>query len=151
LAMGAVASGGVIVRNNQVLGALKMSEEGFASATAAALSELKERELALRGSEQELDIAGKTAIVVDDGMATGSTMQAAVEALRTLGPRSIVVAVPVAAPEVVTRMERVADEVVSLLTPRSLIAVGAWYRQFGQTPESEVRRLLDEANAERDL
>ncbi len=145
LAMGAVASGGVIVRNEQVLGLLKMSDEAFNAAAAAARTELKERELALRGDERDIDITGKTAIVVDDGMATGSSMKAAVEALRTLGPRSIVVAVPVAAPEVVARLEWVADDVVSLLTPLSLVAVGAWYRQFGQTPESEVRRLLDKA------
>jgi putative phosphoribosyl transferase len=151
LAMGAVASGGVVIRNEQVIRALGIGPDRFDAATEVALEELRERDLALRGNETEVDITGKTAIVVDDGMATGSTMQAAVEALRTLGPTSIVVAVPVAAPEVVARMESVADEVVSLLTPRSLIAVGAWYRQFGQNPESEVRRLLHEANAGREI
>jgi putative phosphoribosyl transferase len=145
LAMGAVASGGVVIRNEQVIRALGMSNDRFEAATDKALDELREREMALRGAEHEIDIKGKTAIVVDDGMATGSTMQAAVEALRTLSPERVVIAVPVAAPEVVERMSGVADEVICLLTPRSLVAVGAWYRRFGQTPESEVRRLLKSA------
>lgn len=145
LAMGAVASGGVVIRNEQVIRALGMSNARFEAASHKALDELREREMALRGAEHEIDIRGKTAIVVDDGMATGSTMQAAVEALRTLGPERVVIAVPVAAPEVVERMGGVADEVICLLIPRSLVAVGAWYRHFGQTPESEVRRLLESA------
>jgi predicted phosphoribosyltransferase len=82
-------------------------------------------------------------IVVDDGMATGSTMRAAVEALRTMRPERIVIAVPVGAPEVVDQMGAIADDVVCLLTPRNLVAVGSWYRHFGQTTEMEVRRLLD--------
>ncbi|MEX2134681.1 MAG: phosphoribosyltransferase family protein [Acidimicrobiia bacterium] len=148
LAMGAVASGGVIIRNEQVITALRIGPARLDAAVLTARDELTEREAALRGAELSVDLKDRSVIVVDDGMATGSTMQAAVEALRTLGPTAIVVAVPVAAPEVVARLGKVADEVVSMLTPRSLVAVGAWYRQFGQTAESEVRRLLEEANAE---
>jgi putative phosphoribosyl transferase len=150
LAMGAVASGGVTIRNEQAIGALGIGNEAFEAATSRALDELRERERALRGAELNIDIEGKTVVVVDDGMATGSTMRAAVEALRTLAPAQIVVAVPVGAPEVVARMETLADKVVCLLTPRALVAVGAWYQQFGQTSESEVRRLLEKVNAKRD-
>jgi predicted phosphoribosyltransferase len=97
----------------------------------------------LRGAELSVDLTDRTVIVVDDGMATGSTMRAAVEALRTMQPERIVIGVPVGAPEVVDQMGAIADDVVCLLTPRNLVAVGSWYRHFGQTTEMEVRRLLD--------
>jgi putative phosphoribosyl transferase len=97
----------------------------------------------LRGTGLSVDLTDKTVIVVDDGMATGSTMRAAVEALRTMQPARIIIAVPVGAPEVVDHLGAIADEVVCLLTPRNLVAVGSWYRNFGQTTEMEVRRLLD--------
>jgi predicted phosphoribosyltransferase len=143
LAMGAVASGGVIIRNEHVIRAVRIGPDRFDAAVEAARAELTEREAALRGTGLSVDLTDKTVIVVDDGMATGSTMRAAAEALRTMGPARIVIAVPVGAPEVVDQLGAIADEVVCLLTPRNLVAVGAWYRNFGQTTELEVRRLLD--------
>jgi len=143
LAMGAVASGGVIIRNEQVIRAVGVGSDRFDAAVGAARDELTERDAALRGAELSVDLTDRTVIVVDDGMATGSTMRAAVEALRTMQPERIVIAVPVGAPEVVDQMGAIADDVVCLLTPRNLVAVGSWYRHFGQTTEMEVRRLLD--------
>jgi predicted phosphoribosyltransferase len=143
LAMGAVASGGVIIRNEHVIRAVRIGPDRFDAAVEAARAELTEREAALRGTGLSVDLTDKTVIVVDDGMATGSTMRAAVEALRTMQTARIVIAVPVGAPEVVDQLGAIADEVVCLLTPRNLVAVGAWYRNFGQTTELEVRRLLD--------
>lgn len=143
LAMGAVASGGVVIRNERVIRAVGIGPDRFDAAVGAARAELTEREAALRGKELSVDLTDRTVIVVDDGMATGSTMRAAVEALRTMQPARIVIAVPVGAPEVVDQLGAIADEVVCLLTPRNLVAVGAWYRSFGQTTELEVRRLLD--------
>lgn len=143
LAMGAVASGGVVIRNEQVIRAVGVGSDRFDAAAGAARHELTEREAALRGAELSVDLTDKTVIVVDDGMATGSTMRAAVGALRTMRPERIVIAVPVGAPEVVDQMAAIADDVVCLLAPRNLVAVGAWYRHFGQTTEIEVRRLLD--------
>ncbi|HUF94497.1 MAG TPA: phosphoribosyltransferase [Acidimicrobiia bacterium] len=143
LAMGAVASGGVVIRNEQVIRAAGVGSDRFDAAVGAARDELTERDAALRGAELSVDLTDKTVIVVDDGMATGSTMLAAVEALRTMQPERIVIAVPVGAPEVVDQMGAIADDVVCLLTPRNLVAVGSWYRHFGQTTEMEVRRLLD--------
>jgi len=143
LAMGAVASGGVVIRNEQVIRAVGISSDRFEASAKAARDELTEREAALRGAEMSVDISARTVIVVDDGMATGSTMRAAVEALRTMHPERIVVAVPVGAPEVVAQLSAIADDVVCLLIPRNLVAVGSWYRHFWQTTEDEVRRLLD--------
>jgi predicted phosphoribosyltransferase len=143
LAMGAVASGGVIIRNEHVIRAVRIGPDRFDAAVEAARAELTEREAALRGTGLSVDPTDKTVIVVDDGMATGSTMRAAVEALRTMQPARIIIAVPVGAPEVVDQLGAIADEVVCLLTPRNLVAVGSWYRNFGQTTEMEVRRLLD--------
>jgi predicted phosphoribosyltransferase len=143
LAMGAVASGGVVIRNEQVIRAVGVGSDRFDAAVGAARDELTERDAALRGAELNVDLTDRTVIVVDDGMATGSTMRAAVEALRTMQPERIVIAVPLGAPEVVDQMGAIADDVVCLLTPRNLVAVGSWYRHFGQTTEMEVRRLLD--------
>ncbi|MGF1618441.1 MAG: phosphoribosyltransferase [Acidimicrobiia bacterium] len=143
LAMGAVASGGVVIRNEQVIRAVGIGPERFDAAAGAARDELSEREAALLGAELKVDVTDKTVIVVDDGLATGSTMRAAAEALRTMQPARIVIAVPVGAPEVVDQLGAIADDVVCLLTPRNLVAVGAWYRHFGQTTEIEVRRLLN--------
>lgn len=142
LAMGAVASGGLIVRNDDVVTGLRIDDETFERGVAKAMAELREREALLRGPQRAVDVTSRTVFVVDDGMATGSTMRAAVEALRARDPAEIIVAVPVAAPDVVRAIEQTADRVVCLLTPRSLGAVGLWYRKFGQTSDDEVRRLL---------
>jgi putative phosphoribosyl transferase len=114
---------------------------------AAELRELERRELAYRGRRQRPDLAGRTVILVHDGLATGSTMRAAVLAVRRQRPARILVAVPVAAPESCDELREVADEVVCAISPRPFHAVGLWYEDFSQTSDEEVQRLLARAAA----
>jgi predicted phosphoribosyltransferase len=145
LAMGALASGGVRVLNEDVVRALGIPEEVLDGVTAAEEQELRRREQTYRGDRLQPDVAGRTVILVDDGLATGSTMRAAVAALRRLGPARIVVAVPVGAVDTCAELEAEADEVVCALTPEPFLAVGLWYEDFTQTSDEEVRELLDRA------
>jgi putative phosphoribosyl transferase len=142
LAMGAIASGGAIVMNEDVLGYLRGREDVLEQVQRSERAELARRELSYRGSKPPLEMTGRTGILVDDGLATGATMEAAVRALRTLGAERVVVAVPVASPEARDRIAGVADEVVCLAAPALFSAVGQWYRDFGQTSDEEVRDLL---------
>jgi len=142
LAMGAIASGGAVVWNEEVIRAAHVRESTLEHAIARATAELERRERAYRAGNPELGVAGRTAIVVDDGLATGSSMLAAIESLRRRDAREIVVAVPVAPPEACAALARVADELVCAFTPRRFFSVGAWYADFDQTGEEEVRRLL---------
>ena len=142
LAMGAIASGGAIVLNESVLQFAPGREDLVDQVKHRELAELERRELEFRGARPPLAVAGRTAIVVDDGLATGATMEAAVRALRALGTVRVVVAVPVASPEARERIAPLVDEVVCLETPRYFSAVGQWYRDFEQTSDSEVSRLL---------
>jgi putative phosphoribosyl transferase len=145
LAMGALASGGAIVRNDEVLAMLPQAERQFEQVLEHERGELARRESAYRGDAAPLDVRGCHVIVVDDGLATGATMEAAVRAVRTLGATSVVVAVPVAAPDAVERIERVADRVVALRTPMFFGSVGQWYDRFDQTSDAEVTWLLQAA------
>ena len=115
--------------------------------TAAEQAELERRERSYRGDRPFPDLRGKTAILVDDGLATGSTMHAAVEALRLEGPSKIVVAVPVSAAETCDAFREVADDIVCVMTPTPFHAVGLWYEDFSQTTDEEVHDLLDRARA----
>jgi predicted phosphoribosyltransferase/pimeloyl-ACP methyl ester carboxylesterase len=142
LAMGAIASGGVRVVNDEVVHALDLQPEMIEEVADREWPELRRRELAYRGERPPLPVEGRTIILVDDGLATGSTMRAAVLALRQLGPRKIVVAVPVGPPDVCESMREDADDVVCLRTPEHFMAVGRWYANFGQTTDEEVRELL---------
>ncbi|WP_332674648.1 phosphoribosyltransferase [Aromatoleum sp.] len=117
------------------------------SVAAAELQELERRVATYRGNRPPLDVAGKTIIVVDDGLATGAMMRAALIALRRSGPARLVVAVPVGAPDSCRRIEDDADEVVCLARPDPFQAVGLWYRDFPQTSDDEVRDLLDKAES----
>jgi predicted phosphoribosyltransferase len=144
LAIGAIASGGVRVLNPDALAALGLSESAIDSIAAREQQELERREREYRGNRPPLDVRGRTVILIDDGLATGSTMRAAVCALRVQGPAKIVVAVPVAAVGTCEALRRDADEVVCLSTPERFWAVGQWYREFSQTTDEEVRELLDE-------
>lgn len=148
LAMGAVASGGVRVLNDSVLASIEISPEAIDHVTALEQGELARRELAYRSGRPPLVLAGKVAILVDDGLATGSTMQAAVHAARKLDPARIIVAVPVGARESSASLRAIADEVVCPLIPRDFSSVGQWYDDFSQTEDAEVRALLDAARAE---
>ena len=146
LAMGAIASGGVRVLNREVLDYLPVSEKMINVVAEREQRELERREREYRGARPPVDVKDKTVIVVDDGLATGSTMRAAVAALRKMGPRRIIVAVPVAAESTCNdfRAEAVADEIVCLRTPEPFQAVGLWYSDFSQTTDEEVHELLEQ-------
>jgi len=147
LAMGAIASGGALVVNDDVLRHLGGRGDAFESVRAREQAELERREQEYRGDRAPLDLRGRTGILVDDGLATGATMEAAVRALKALHAARVVVAVPVASVEARNRIAAVADEVFCLATPPFFSAVGQWYADFGQTPDEEVRDLLARAHA----
>jgi len=142
LAMGAIASGGVRVLNRDVLDYLNVSDRAIEAVAIREGRELERRERAFRGNKPPLDIRGRTVIVVDDGLATGSTMRAAVLALRAMAPRAVVVAVPVGAPSTCQELRAEADDVICLGTPDPFEAVGLWYDDFTQTTDEEVHALL---------
>jgi len=146
LAMGAIASGGVVVRNESVLALLEDPDATLEQAKRRELEVLGERERRYRGTRAALDPAGKVVVVVDDGVATGATMKAAVKALHAAGAGRVVVAVPVAPPDTVRELEGLADEVVCLQAPPRFSAVGQWYEDFSQTTDEEVERLLTVAS-----
>ena len=145
LAMGAIASGGVRVLNETVVRAAAIAPEEIERVAAEELVELERRERAYRGARPAPAVRGRTAILVDDGLATGSTMRAAVGALRRAGARSVVVAVPVAPPQACAALEPLVDELVCVRTPEPFGAVGAWYEDFSQVEDDEVRALLERA------
>jgi predicted phosphoribosyltransferase len=142
LAMGAIATGGVRILNREVMAWHRPSSRVIEAITRAEQAELERREAEYRGTRPPLSVAGKVAILVDDGLATGSTMRAAVEALRRLKPARVIVAAPVGARESCEALRTAADEVVCALTPEPFSAVGLWYRDFAQTSDDEVRQLL---------
>jgi putative phosphoribosyl transferase len=146
LAMGAVASGGVRVLNDDVVRNLAISEQVLTRATAAASEELRRQEVRYRGDRPPADVAGRPVLVVDDGLATGSTMRAAVAALRRLEPASITVAVPTAPTQTVSQLRGEADDVVAATEPAPFVAVGYSYDDFAPTSDEEVRRLLAPQN-----
>jgi predicted phosphoribosyltransferase len=147
LAMGAIASGDVRVLNDDVLRSFPVSEAALEAVAGAERLELERRERAYRDGRAPVTIEGRTVIVVDDGLATGSTMRAAVLALRRLNPARIAVAVPVGARQTCQALREIADEVVCAFTPEPFRAVGLWYGDFSQTTDDEVRQLLSRAAA----
>ncbi len=142
LAMGAIASGGVRVLNEDVLRELPLSQEEIDAVAAAEQRELARREAAYRDGRHPVDVRDKIVILVDDGLATGATMRAAVAALRRLGPARVVVAVPVGAPSTCADLNDEADEAICAQEPEPFFAVGMWYQDFTQTSDEEVRELL---------
>ncbi len=147
LALGAIASGGGRVLNDDVVDHLGLRSEEIERVTRRERAELERRERAFRGERPALDVRGRVVIVVDDGIATGASMRSAVRALRSQEPARLVVAVPAAPRESVQEIGREADAFVCLGTPEPFVAVGRWYRDFPQTSDDEVRELLDEARA----
>ena len=142
LAFGAIAGGGVQVLNDDVVAELGLGEDAIARAVGNETAELARREQLYRGDRGPLDVTGRTVILVDDGLATGATMRVAALALRAQAPRRLVIAVPVATARTCKELRADADEVVCAHTPRPFLAVGAWYEDFGQTTDDEVRALL---------
>ena len=147
LAMGAISTGGVRVLNEDVVDYLQIPEGVIDAIAAIELRELERREGAYRGDRPEPDVRGKTIILVDDGLATGSTMRAAAVALRQQNPARIVIAVPVSAPQTCDEYRMGVDEIVCASTPEPFRGVGQWYRDFSQTTDDEVRELLEKAQA----
>jgi len=143
LAMGAIASGGVQVLNRDLMRAAHVSEDQLQQVIASERAELERRERLYRGDRPFPELRDKTVILVDDGLATGASVRAAIAALRKKAPKRIVVAVPVAAAEICDAFRDVADEIICLETPESFRAVGMWYDDFTQTTDEEVHALLE--------
>lgn len=146
LAMGALGSGGVRVLNEDVVNYLHIPDEVIEQVAAVEQQELERREKLYRGDRPVLDVRNRTVILIDDGLATGSTMRAAAVALRQQQPARIVVAVPVAAAETCNEFRKGVDEIVCATTPEPFYAVGLWYEDFSQTSDDEVRELLARAS-----
>lgn len=142
LALGAIASGGVRVLNQEVVSALPHADELIEAVTTKEMAELERREQNYRDGRPAPDLRGRTVILVDDGLATGSTMRAAVAALRQGGASRIVVAVPVGAADTCREFEKEVDETVCAIAPEWFQAVGQYYEDFSQTTDDEVRKLL---------
>jgi predicted phosphoribosyltransferase len=149
LAMGAIASGGVQVLNDDILSAIGISDEMLQRVVESEREELERRERAYRSGYPPLDVRGKTVILVDDGLATGFTMRAAIRSLRRRGPSRVVVAVPIAPPSTCEKIAAEVDDIVCAATPEPFDAVGLWYRDFSQTTDDEVRELLDASRRDR--
>jgi len=146
LAMGAIASGGVRVFNGEVMNAFRIPEAVINAVTAAEYQELKRREKSYRDDLPPPEVEGKTVIIVDDGIATGSTMFAAISALRQLNVGRVIVATPTVAPSTSAYLRQKADEVVAVMQPEEFYGVGQWYEDFSQTTDAEVHELLATGN-----
>lgn len=149
LAMGAIATGGVRVLNEDTVNYLGIPPDVIDSIAEMELKELKRREIAYRGNRPEPKVQGKTVILIDDGLATGSTIRAAAQALRGQDPARIIVAVPVSAPQTCDEYRMGVDEIVCAVTPKRFLGVGRWYHDFSQTTDEEVRDLLELARGEK--
>jgi putative phosphoribosyl transferase len=147
LAMGAIAAGGIRILNQGIIRALRISEERIEAVAEAETRELQRRDEEYRGALPPPEISGKTVILIDDGLATGSTMRAAAAAVSARRPARLVLAAPVGAPESCRSLLDSADEVVCVETPDPFQGVGMWYRDFPQTSDDEVRALLQRARA----
>jgi putative phosphoribosyl transferase len=145
LAMGALASGGSKVMNQELVESLRLSEATLQAIINEEEQELERRERAYRGNRLPPDVQDRRVILVDDGLATGATMRVAIAALRQQQPARIIVAIPVAPSSTVEKLRQEADEVFCLATPEPFFAIGRWYVDFSQTSDEEVRDLLDQA------
>lgn len=145
LAVGAIASGGVYVLNRDVVDMMHISEAQLQQIAAKEQQELERREQAYRDGRSAPRVDGKTVILIDDGLATGATMWAAVSALRQRNPARIVVAVPTASRQTCDAFRDITDDIVCGITPEPFVAVGLWYKEFDQTTDAEVRTLLAKA------
>lgn len=149
-AMGAIAAGGVRVLSDDVVTLLEIPASVIDAVAAAESKELDRRERLYRAGREPVEIRNRVAVLIDDGLATGSTMKAAVQALRAYGPARVVVAVPVGAPETCREFADLADEIVCARAPNAFAAVGQWYQDFSQTTDDEVQHLLELAQRRQD-
>jgi putative phosphoribosyl transferase len=147
LAMGAIASGGVRVLNEDVVRWYGISDSAIERIAREEQEELERRERAYRGNRPAPDLTARIVILIDDGLATGSTMRAAAQAMRAHRPARVVIAVPVGAPQTCAELAAVADEVICARMPEPFSAVGQWYLNFDQTDDDEVRELLQKSSA----
>lgn len=145
LAMGAIASGGVRVLNDGVVRRMSIPEEEIERTAEEEREKLEKREKIYRGARPGIALTGKTVLLVDDGLATGATMRAAVSALREHDPEEIVVAVPTAPPETCSEFEDMVDDIICVSTPQAFFGVGGAYRDFSQTTNEDVRDFLEKA------
>jgi putative phosphoribosyl transferase len=150
LAIGAVGAAGVTVADEETMALVGVGPEEFATLARAEQAEVERRDRMFRQDRPPLDLRGRCAILVDDGLATGATMQAGVEVARRLGAARVIVAVPVGAPEACERLAVRADRLVCLFKPEAFVAVGYWYQDFAQTDDAEVQRLLKLARLDRE-
>lgn len=146
LAMGAIASGGVRVLNDSLIDQLSITDKMLASVAAQEQQELERRERVYRGDNPHVELTDKKAILVDDGIATGASMKAAIEALRAHKPEKIIVAVPVSPPDTYMEIKEQVDEIVCIDTPQPFYGVGMWYDDFSQTTDEEVKEYMNQAN-----
>lgn len=146
LAMGAIAGGGVRILNQSCIERLGVSQQAIDRVTTAETAELERREATYRQATPQLPIAGKTVILVDDGIATGATLQAAIALLKQHHPTRLIVAAPVAAPSTIAELQTKVDDVVCLMTPEPLNSISQWYQNFDQTSDAVVCRLLEQAH-----
>lgn len=144
LAMGAIAQGGAVIINQNIVREYQVTQEELDAITAREKKELARRELAYRGTRPALDVVNRTVFLVDDGIATGASMRVAIDALQQMQPKSIIVAVPVIEAALVTDFQKIAEHVVCPMIVEELSAVGAWYDDFSQTEDEEVRQLLSD-------
>lgn len=145
LAMGAIATGGTRILNDDVVTSLNLSDEAINRVAAKEQQELERREQAYRGGRPPLEMSDRTVLLVDDGLATGATMRAAAVALQKLQPKQVIAAVPVAASETCNEFRMQVDDIICAETPQPFYAVGLWYNNFSQTTDQEVRELLEQA------
>jgi putative phosphoribosyl transferase len=147
LAMGAIASGGTVVLNQDIVDSLRIPDEMIDEVRRREQHEIDRRQREYRDDLPPPDVIGKIVILVDDGLATGATMRAAAAALRLQGPKKLVVAVPVSAPETCEEFRSEVDAIVCAITPRPFYGVGMWYTDFSQTTDEEVRELLQKGRS----
>lgn len=147
-AMGAIATGGVRLIDEDIVRQLRISADEVEAVVSAEQQELERRERLYRGNRPPPDVAGRTVILVDDGLATGASMRVAVAALRLENPARIVVAVPIAPPDTCEALRRLADDAVCAVTPERFYAVGLWYEDFEQTTDEEVHELIERSRRE---
>ena len=145
LAMGAIASGNIKFLNSQVINSYQITQEDIEKVESQERQELERREIAYRGNRPHLNLQNRNVVIVDDGLATGSTMYAAINAVQLQSPNTITVAIPVAPPDTIAEMEKIVNKVICPFQPYNLSSIGQWYEDFSQVSDQEVKQQLHQA------